>query len=222
MDASSPVSGSNAPATNLPWMEWTALAAVVTLGVLVGAGRLPQQAKIPVVLPLGVAALLGLGLGVLADRWRLLSSRRVTATVAALVAVGLLLNAWDTHCRLAAFIRQQPLPQTPEIASFGQGLEDLLLRGDESAGDGMASTAELRGALARQEQRREELLAEREFRQTFPGYLAFRIPREWGRWPWPAAALFWLAEVVLAALVAGKVCRSQIQTEPEAAEAVSS
>lgn len=210
MNASTPAPAPLSPATGPSWAEWTALAAVVIPAVLVGAGRLPQQAKVPVLLPVGLAALLGWGLGELAERWRLTVPRRVASTVAVLVAAALVGNAWDTHRRLAAFIGQQPPPAVPEIAGMDEGLQELLLREKEGTGEESASTRELRQALAAQERRRTELLAEREFRQTFPGYLAFRIPREWGRWPWLAAALFWLAEVVVAALVAGTVAKSRL------------
>jgi hypothetical protein len=194
------------------WTEWTLLSAVVTLAVLVGAGRLPQQAKIPVVLPVGLAALVGFGLGLVADRWRLSPARRVKFTIAGCVAIALVLNAVDTHRRLAAFIRQQPPPQRADVAGIDQGFRDLLEQGGLPEGEGTVSNEDLRRSLAVQERRTAELLREREFLQTFRGYLAFRVPREWGTWPWGACVLFWLAEVTVAALVAGRVGEFQIQT----------
>ena len=196
------------------WTEWTVLCAVVTLAVLVGAGRLPQQAKIPVVLPVGLAALLGFGLGLMADRWRLSPARRAKFTVAGCVAIALVLNAFDTHRRLASFIRQQPSPQRPDVAGIDQGFRDLLEREGLPEGEGTVSREDLRRSLSVQERRTAELLREREFLQTFRGYLVFRVPREWGTWPWLACVLFWLAEVTVAALFAGRVCEFQIQTVP--------
>lgn len=199
------------------WTEWTVLTAVVVLAVLVGAGRLPQQAKIPVVLPVGLAALLGGGLGLVADRWRLTPIRRAKFTVAICVAIALVLNAFDTHRRLATFIRQQPLPQRPDVAGIDEGFRDLLAQGELPGGEGTVSAEDLRRSLAVQERRTAELLRERESLQTFRGYLVFRIPREWGAWPWLACVLFWLTEVAVAALIAGLVCESQIRLVPDQA-----
>ena len=196
------------------WTEWTILSAVVTLAVLVGAGRLPQQAKIPLVLPVGLAALVGFGLGLVADRWRLAPSRRANVVVAGCVAFALVLNAVDTHRRLAAFIRQQPPPQRPDVGGIDQGFRDLLEQGGLADGEGSVSPDELRRSLELQERRTAQLLSEREFLQTFRGYLVFRVPPEWGVWPEWACALFWLAEVGVASLVAGRVCEFQIQPVP--------
>lgn len=217
MSAHHPASGADDRPPEPRWTEWTLLAAVVAVATLVGAGRLPQQAKIPVVLPVGLAALLGWGLGLVADRWRLSSQRRAKITVAGCVAIALVLNAVDTHRRLAAFIRQQPLPQRPDVAGIDQGFRDLLEQGGLPEGVGTVSAEDLRRSLALQERRSSEVLHEREFLQTFQGYLVFRIPREWGGWPWFACVLFWLAEVAVAAWIAGLVCESQIRLVPDQA-----
>jgi hypothetical protein len=217
MSVSQPVfhAGDRPPETR--WTEWTLLAALVTLAVLVGAGRLPQQAKIPVVLPVGLAALLGWGLGLAADRWRLSPPRRAKLIVTGCVAIALVLNALDTHRRLAAFIRQQPLPQRPDVAGIDEGFRELLAKGGVPGGEGTVSAEDLRRSLAVQERRTAELRHEREFLQTFRGYLVFRIPREWGAWPGLACVLFWLAEVAVAALVAGVVCEMQMRLLPDPA-----
>lgn len=196
------------------WTEWTILSAVVTLAVLVGAGRLPQQAKIPVVLPVGLAALVGFGLGLVGDRWRLAPARRANVIVAGCVALALVLNAVDTHRRLAAFIRQQPPPQRPDVAGIDQGFRELLEQGELAAGDGTVSPDDLRRSLKRQEQHAAQLQEEREFLQTFLGYLVFRVPREWGAWPRWACVFFWLAEAAGASLIAGRLCELQIQPAP--------
>ncbi len=193
------------------WTEWTILSVVVSLAVLVGVGRLPQQAKIPVVLPVGLGALVGFGLGLVADRWRLASARRANLIVAGCVAIALMLNAVDTHRRLAVFIRQQPPPQRPDVAGIDRGFRTMLEQGELPEGDGTVSQDDLRRSLERQERRTAQLLEEREFLQTFLGYLVFRVPREWGAWPRWGCVLFWLAEVGGAALIAGRVCEFQIQ-----------
>lgn len=220
------------------WLEWMILAVLGTALAFVGIARLPQQAKVPFVLTLGAAAGLGFGLGTLARLWNLRRPRLVGGVLAVLIAAGISAGAWDTHQRLARFAKQERVEEVPEVGGIDAELERMLKQGRipdnvyttiepsdteaaaSEAGDRPPASrprvdeAELRATLERNRQRREELRREHEMKKSFLGSLAYRIPREWGRWPVWGAVAFWLSELGLAAGLGGWLA-AQHSFQPE-------
>lgn len=203
----------NPAADRSRWGEWLVIAVLACGLLLVGAARLPQQAKVPFLLSTALGAALGFGLGQLADSWKLRPGRRVGGLVALLVALGLTAGAWDTHRRLAEFARQEKVDAIPEVLGIDAEFQKMLERGEVPEGTTNVNADELRSALETQRRRLAEREREREQKQTFLGYLAFRVPREWGRWPVAGAVAFWLAELALAAGLAGRIARVQVGEE---------
>ncbi|MCY2962934.1 MAG: hypothetical protein NT069_04650 [Planctomycetota bacterium] len=192
------------------WLEWFVIAALVSGMLFLGAARLPQQMKIPFVVTTGLASGVGFAMGRLAHHWKLGSARLVRAGLAAMVAGGVTLGTWDTHRRLAEFTRLEPIPQVADVGAIDEGIEAMLKQGDVPEGATNVNVAEFRTAQEKRRQIQSDRVREREFRQTFVGYLVFRVPRQWGNWSPPAAVAFWMAEVVVAAGLAAKLAGREV------------
>ncbi|MGQ0633643.1 MAG: hypothetical protein ACT4QC_03455 [Planctomycetaceae bacterium] len=180
----------------LRFASWLAIATVVWGVASVAVVHAPQRVKLPLLLPMGLAALLGCGLGRMAAARQVGLRRVVFASVALLAGLGTVLTAYETYRRGVAEVRRKLAERSVDSDPLASQIERQLeeqARGDEADTDPetrrlLESVERARRIRAAEAQRQERLA-------TFSGYLVNRIPRAWGRWPTTAAVAFWLMEV---------------------------
>jgi hypothetical protein len=177
--------------------QWLLVGAAGAALWFVVAEQAPQRIKLFVFFPILVESLAAWGLG----RWG--AYRSVRAGGLFLLSSGLiiaachLLTAVKTHrdgvrTMLAQKRWQQPVD--PVSAKFKEFVETA--PEDESP-----EAREQRLAVLAAIERGEAMHKEQRDYLTFYGFLANRIPKEWGRWPYPWPAVFWGAEVLIGSTV---------------------
>jgi len=187
--------------------EWAGLvcAAAVGLGLLLA--RLPPELRKPVLLPLFTGVLVGALAGELARRLRLSRLNAVGPISALGVVLTLALATYDSHRQLTAYAVAHPPQASPDLlgldAAFQEWLDQPVRADEPPSPDRSQLAAQL--AIRREHEAQQQLAWQR--RQTLTGYLQFRIPLAWGRWPPALAWLFWIAEAGLAATLGAFTAR---------------
>lgn len=187
--------------------EWIGLVAgaAVLLGLL--TARAPHELRKPLLLPLLVGGCVGAIAGELARRLKPGHAVPLSAATMAAVAIALATGAFDSHRQLAAHARAHPPEPATDLLGLDDAFRDWLATPPEPGTEAAPDRQQLTEALEIRRQREARRTDEWQRRQTLLGYLQFRIPSAWGRWPPWLAALFWLLEAGLAATLGAALAR---------------
>ncbi|MGE5192966.1 MAG: hypothetical protein ACM3U2_10720 [Deltaproteobacteria bacterium] len=180
----------------LRWLAGGAAGAALFFGI---SAHLPETFRPAGLLAIVLGAAAGWGLGRWGSALRIRPSSLVALAAGLIIAAGHVLAALETHrdgVRKMRASKAWQEPVDPISAKFKEFLEH------EPEGETPEARRERLATLAAVE-RGEAMHRQRLEYLTFQGYLASRIPREWGKWsaPWPA--IFWGAEIALSSTLGG-------------------
>jgi hypothetical protein len=189
---------------------WLAVGTIGVVFLFLAAVYAPQRVKLPVLTPVALGAVAGLGLGWWAVSRKVSSARFVLLASWGLIAAGEVAMSVETHRLGAQAIRdsvnRRAGERSPQLDMIDR---ELLERApDEAARD------KLLAEMEEYERRRQATFDPERRLATFAGYLEHRIPSTWGTWPAPWPELFWLAEVLLASALGAWIARKCIVSPP--------
>jgi hypothetical protein len=183
--------------TNL--LVWLATGGVGVAILFAASVHTPQEWKRLGLYSVALGALAGWGLG----QWALLRKIRPSFVVIGLtwtlILAGEALAAVQTHRAALKPERAELKPEQIERDMMTEGMREYFTREPEGlTTEERERWLKDRAEFERGEERLRDELEARRVHRSFYGYLANRIPKEWGKWSYPWPAVFWGGEVLLA------------------------
>ena len=167
---------------------------IPAVGLLfVVAVHFTDSIKVPALVPVGLAALAGWGLGRWGTAMNILPGAAVAIAAWLTIAGGEVISTLKANRDRVAYLRTQPKYQD-QPDDIIEGLKRALDAAPPILNDQDRRQREkIRDDIEQGELKHREWLAE----LTFYGFLQSQIPKAWGKWAYPWPALFWLAEIMV-------------------------
>jgi hypothetical protein len=189
--------------------RWLTVGAVAVVLFFQMSVHLPQSAKLPGVLLIALGAAAGWGLGRWGVYMNVAPTRAVAISTWLCLGLGAVSATGKTYRDGLQIMRAQkqwqeflPDPITDHLRNYVNRQSE-----NESPED-----AERRRQMRAELERGDALHRQRQEYLTFSGFLANRIPKEWGRWqpPWPA--VFWGTEVLVGSTLGAWITLNTLRT----------
>jgi len=190
---------SNEPSPKLSDLAvWLATGAFGVALLFSAAVHMPQEWKRVGLYPVSLGVLAGWGLGHWAAVRKLSASWLLIGLIWGLIVAGEVLTAVQTHRAGIKSERLQVKPEQMERDMVTEAMRQYFATEPEGLTDeGRERWLKDRDEFQRGEERLRAELEARRLHRSFYGYLANRIPKEWGLWTYPWPAVFWGVEVLL-------------------------
>jgi len=181
------------------FLQWFLVGAVASAIFFLVSVRVPHELKLTGIYNVGLGAAAGWALGLWGAAKHVRPSMAAAALVWLIIAGSEGLAAFEAHRVGVKPQRADLKPEQLDRDMVSQAFRDFLAQEpDDLSDEDRERRRQIQEEVDQAELRRQKIIEAQKLHRSFYGYLANRIPPQWGRWdaPWPA--VFWGGEIALA------------------------